>query len=80
MAGDAEKMQRCVGIKQCREAVLKGRAEKALVALDADCHVKNPFLELCEHKGVPVQFFANKTELGKFCRIDVGAACAVILL
>ena len=56
------------------------KAKKALVALDADSHIKEPFLELCAKEGVSVEFYATKTELGKSCGINVGAACAVILL
>ena len=70
---------RCVGIKQSTEAVAVGIADCAFVANDADNHVKEPFLELCKQKNVPVKFYETKHELGKACGIDVGAAVAVIL-
>ena len=79
MDSDIKSSRKCVGIKQSTEAVLEGLAKKAIVASDADNHVKEPFLDLCKKKGVPVEFYETKQELGKACGIDVGAACAVIL-
>ena len=80
MVGDTKISQKCVGLKQSKEAIISGKAKKALVALDADSHIKEPFLELCAKEGVSVEFYATKAELGKSCGINVGAACAVILL
>ena len=80
MVEDAKTSQKHVGLKQSKEAVLNGKAKKVLVALDTDSHIKEPFLELCAQKDVPVEFYATKAELGKACGINVGAACAVILL
>lgn len=68
-----------VGIKQSTEAVAEGLAKRAIVARDADSHVKEPFLELCAEKGVPLEFYDTKQELGRAFGIDVGAACVVML-
>ena len=80
MVRDTKTSQKCVGLKQSKEAVIRGKAKKALIALDADSHIKEPFLELCAQKGVQIEFYKTKAELGKACGINVGASCAVILL
>ena len=79
MDSDIKSSKKCVGIKQSTEAVTEGKAQYAIVAEDTDSHVKEPFLELCNQKNVPVKFYATKQELGKACGIDVGAAVTVIL-
>jgi len=79
MESDIKSLPKRVGIKQSTEAVASGLAKKAIVAHDADDHLKEPFLELCTQNGVPVEFYETKQDLGKACGIDVGAACAVIL-
>ena len=68
-----------VGIKQSTKAVEMDEAEKAFVADEASPAVLEPFLKLCEKKGVQVVHTATMKELGKACGISVGAAVAVLL-
>ncbi len=68
-----------VGIKQSKEAVLAGLAQKAYIAENADEYVKAPFIELCKENGVPMEIVSTKQQLGKMCAISVGASCAVVL-
>lgn len=69
-----------VGIKQSTAAVQDGIADKAFVAADADKNVIDPFVTLCKQHIVPITYVGSKKELGKACGINVGAACAVIIM
>ncbi len=80
MEGDLKNRPIYIGIRQCSEAVSAGKAEKAYVARDADAHVREPFEALCSEMLVPVAYFDTKQQLGRACGIDVGAACAVVLI
>jgi len=79
MQNDLKGSRFYVGIKQSTAAILDGRAQKAYIALDADEHIKQPFIQLCKENIVPICYMDTKEQLGKVCGIDVGAACAVIL-
>lgn len=68
-----------VGLKQSTRAVNEQKAIAAFVARDAQDGVKNPFVALCEKKGVPVEWVDTMVHLGKVCGIDLGAAVAVLL-
>lgn len=80
MESDLKDRQIFVGIKQCTEAVVSGKAAKAYVAQDADAFVREPFEALCRSMLVPITYFDTKQQLGRACNIDVGAACAVVLI
>ena len=67
-----------IGLKQSVKAVKGGNAAKAFVAEDADFHVREPFLTICREYGVPVEYYKTCKELGSACKIDVGAAVAVL--
>ncbi len=67
-----------VGLKQSKKAVLGGLAQKAFVAEDADPGVTEPFARLCEENGVSVVYADSMEELGRACKINVGAAVAVL--
>ncbi|MBQ2451988.1 MAG: ribosomal L7Ae/L30e/S12e/Gadd45 family protein [Bacteroidales bacterium] len=71
--------QKVVGLKQSKKAVLQGRAKLCFVAEDADPWVANPFLALCNERGVEVVKAPSMKELAKACRVEVPTACAVIL-
>ena len=64
MQPDLQAARTYVGLKQSTEAVKKGLAKCAYIALDADEHVRRPFEALCKEKGVPVQY-AEKQSLEK---------------
>ena len=80
MDGDIRSQQLFIGIKQCTEAVTDGKVSKAYIAKDADAPVREPFEALCRKMSVPVTYFDTKQQLGRACGIDVGAACAVVLI
>ncbi len=68
-----------VGIKQTKKAVEKGEAKLVFLAKDAEQHIFNPLLTLCQQMKVPYELVDTMTELGKSCGIQVGAAAAAIL-
>lgn len=68
-----------VGIKQSSRAIAEGKASKVFVAKDADVSVVNKVLDLAKANDVPVELVETMRLLGKACKIDVGAATAVIL-
>lgn len=80
MDGDLKSQQIFIGTKQCTEAVTAGKAAKAFIARDTDEPVRVPFEELCRKMQVPITYFDTKQQLGRACGIDVGAACAVVLI
>jgi large subunit ribosomal protein L7A len=67
-----------IGVKQSSKAITEGRAQKVFVARNAEQHVTRHILELAEDIGVEVEFVDDMRVLGQACRIDVGAATAVI--
>ena len=80
MDGDLRGQNIFIGVKQSTEAVAAGKAVKAYVVRDADSSVREPFERLCREMLVPVIYFDSKQQLGRACGIDVGAACAVVLI
>ena len=75
---DSDLSDSIIGLKQSVKAVKGGKALKAFVAEDADSHVREPFLKVCREYGVPVEYYPTCKELGSACKIDVGAAVAVV--
>ncbi len=80
MDGHLKSQNILIGINQSTEAVAAGTVAKAYIARDADSPVREPFEALCQRMQVPVTYFDTKQQLGRACGIDVGAACAVVLI
>ena len=68
-----------VGVKQSRKAIREGRAAKVFLAADADPALTYPVEESCAERGIPVDKNYGMAQLGKACRITVGAAVVVLL-
>ena len=68
-----------VGAKQLRKALQKGTVRCVFLAENADPAITEPMEEECTARGVPVETEFTLAELGRACRISVGAAVAVIL-
>lgn len=68
-----------VGIKQSSRMISEGKALKVYLAKDADVSIINKVLALAEANQVPVELVETMKVLGKACKIDVGAATAVLL-
>ncbi len=67
-----------VGFRQSKRLLEECAVQKAIVARDADQHIMTPLLDLCRQQNVDVVYVDTKRELGKFCRLDVDAAVAVV--
>lgn len=68
-----------VGVKQSSRAIREGRAVKVFLASDADPALTGPIRELCARQGVLVEDEASMAQLGRACRITVGASVAAVL-
>ncbi len=80
MDGDFKGERLFIGIKQSTEALLNNQVKKAFIAQDTVPPIREPFEDLCREKQIPVTYFDTKQQLGRACGIDVGAACAVVLI
>ena len=67
-----------VGVKQSMKAIQADRAAMVYIAEDADTYVINQVVELANQKSVQILKVNTMKELGRACKIDVGAAIAVI--
>ena len=67
------------GAKQLRKALTSGTAECVYLAVDADPAITEPVMELCRQYHVQMLWVRSMAELGRACRIDVGAAAAAVL-
>ena len=79
MLNELASSNKVAGVKQSRKALRDGRAAKVFLARDADPAITEPMEEECSALGVPVDWGFTLSELGRACRISVGAAVAVIL-
>lgn len=75
----ASVIKKSVGFKQTKKAIEKGEAKLVFLAKDADRHIFNPLVELCQQKQVEYVIVETMAELGKGCGIQVGAAAAAVL-
>lgn len=71
--------ERAVGIKQVRKAVREGRAEIVFLACDANPALTGPVEKACGQRGVPVVTDHTMGQIGRACRIAVGASAAAVL-
>lgn len=71
--------QKTIGTKQTLKAVEKGQAKIVFIARDADPHVIDPLMKMCEQKAVPVVRVDSMELLGRACEIKVGSASAAIV-
>ncbi|HHV07966.1 MAG TPA: 50S ribosomal protein L7Ae-like protein [Firmicutes bacterium] len=71
--------KKTVGTKQTLKAVQKGIARRVYVAKDAEPHVVNPVLTLCQESDIPCDYADSMKALGRACGIQVGAAAASII-
>lgn len=68
-----------VGVKQSTRAISEGNAQIIFIAKDAEQHITGRLLELANSSNVEIVYFESMKELGKYCKIDVGAATAVLI-
>lgn len=68
-----------VGAKQTVKALQSRTAQVVYVAQDADAHITQPLRRQCEVLGVELVQVDTMANLGRSCRIQVGAAAAAVL-
>ncbi|MEG0766818.1 MAG: ribosomal L7Ae/L30e/S12e/Gadd45 family protein [Clostridia bacterium] len=73
-----EAQVRFVGAKQVLRALSAGQLKCAYVARDADPFVTRRVIDACDKAKLPCHEVDTMQELGKACRIDVGAAAAAV--
>ncbi len=79
MISELASSNKVVGVKQTGKAVREGRAVKVFLASDADPAVTGLIEAECAGRGIPVERGNTMAQLGKACRITVGAAVAAVL-
>ena len=65
-----------VGVKQLKKALIAGNAVRVFLAEDADPALTRPIESLCRTHHVQYTWVCHMAELGRACKIDVGAAAA----
>lgn len=75
----ASARQKTVGTKQTLKALEKGIAKVVYIAEDAEHHVVEPVIGICEAKDIPIVRVDSMKLLGEICAIDVGCATASII-
>lgn len=68
-----------IGVKQSRKAIREGCAACVYLACDADPLITDPLAASCEELGIPVNRDCSMAQLGRACRITVGASAVVLL-
>ena len=69
-----------VGAKQLRKALAAGKVFKVYLAENADPAIVEPLMALCQFNQVEFAWVRSMAELGRLCKIEVGAAAAATLL
>ncbi|MBN2899484.1 MAG: ribosomal L7Ae/L30e/S12e/Gadd45 family protein [Clostridia bacterium] len=68
-----------IGTKQALKALNNNAAKALYIARDAEEHVTRQLVEIAADKDVEIIYVETMKQLGKACKIDVGAATAVIV-
>ena len=71
--------EKVIGVKQSRKAIREGRACQVYLACDADPAITDPVADGCSRAGIPVETEYTMAQLGKACRITVGASVVAVL-
>ena len=71
--------EKVIGVKQSRKAVREGRAKRVYLACDADPAITEPVAVSCEAAGIPMETEHTMAQLGRACRITVGASVVAVL-
>ena len=79
MLTELASQEKVIGVKQSRTAVREGRAKRVYLACDADPAITEPVAVSCEAAGIPVETEHTMAQLGRACRITVGASEVAVL-
>ena len=67
---------KCVGIKQVLKAAQSGEVKKVYIGRDAEKHIIDELVKICNQKNIEIIYIETMKELGKLAGIEVGAATA----
>ncbi|MDA8199439.1 MAG: ribosomal L7Ae/L30e/S12e/Gadd45 family protein [Thermaerobacter sp.] len=76
----AKSRRRVVGVKETLKRLAGHQVVAVFVAADASAALLDPVLKLAESQRVPWSRVDTMVELGRRCGIQVGAACAGVLV
>lgn len=79
MLEEFEKTRIKTGFKEVMNLISENNAERVYVAEDCDESLKDKIIEAAAAAGMSVEGFPTMKELGKACKIDVGASCAAVI-
>ena len=79
MLTELASQEKVIGMKQSRKAIREGRAKRVYLACDADPAITGPVAMSCEAAGIPVELEHTMAQLGRACRIAVGASVVAVL-
>ena len=68
-----------IGLKQCKKAAGEGSVDTLYVALDADEKITRDVVAAAKNSGAKIVEVSSMSELGKACKIDVGASLVAVL-
>ncbi len=68
-----------IGTKQTTKMAKNNKARVVFVAKDAESRITRPVIDLCKEKKIELVEVPQMADLGKACRIKVGAAMAAII-
>jgi large subunit ribosomal protein L7A len=69
-----------VGLKQTLRAIQQDKIREVYIANDIEDHIVRKITDSCREKGIPlIPAGVNQKELGRLCKIEVGAAMVGII-
>lgn len=71
--------KRVVGLKQVQRFARDGLLESVFIAKDADEHIIERLLNVCDKHAIPYDKAYTMHQIGNACQIEVGSACAGLL-
>lgn len=75
-----EAPQKIVGLKQTLRAIQQDQIREVYLANDIEDHIVRKITDSCREKGVSlIPAGVNQKELGRLCKIEVGAAMVGIV-
>ncbi len=76
---DIKAERKVVGTKQAKRAVISDEVKCIYIAKDAEKHIINELVQMCNERNIRVIYVSTMKELGEACGIDVSAASVAIL-
>lgn len=71
--------KRVVGLKQVQRFARMGQLGRVYIARDADEHVTQKLLLVCDKYSIPYDMTHTMHQIGNACGIEVGSSCAGVL-